>query len=79
MEKIQQLLNECHEAFSTTESARILTLYRSRDNRLSFDERLFITKEIEKVFYPVFLELRNTNPSLTGPDPLFHTIQESDK
>ncbi len=74
MEKRQQLLNECHEAFSTTESARILTLYRSRDNRLSFDERLFITKEIEKVFYPVFLELRNTNPSLTDWDLMLSVL-----
>lgn len=68
MDKRQQLLSECHEAFSVTESARILALYRSRDNRLSFDERLSITKEIEKVFYPVYLELRNTNPSLTDWD-----------
>ena len=74
MDKRQQLLNECHEAFSTTESARILTLYRSRDNRLSFDERLFITKEIEKVFYPVFLELRNINPSLTDWDLLLSVL-----
>lgn len=74
MDKTQQLLNECHEAFSATESARILTLYRSRDNRLSFDERLFITKEIEKVFYPVFLELRNVNPSLTDWDLLLSVL-----
>lgn len=74
MDNRQQLLSECHEAFSTTESARILTLYRSRDNRLTFDERLFITKEIEKVFYPVFLELRNVNPSLTDWDLLLSVL-----
>ena len=74
MDKRQQLLNECHEAFSATESARILTLYRSRDNRLSFDERLSITKEIEKVFYPVFIELRNINPSLTDWDLLLSVL-----
>lgn len=74
MDKREQLLIECHEAFSTTESARILTLYRSRDNRLTFDERLFITKEIEKVFYPVFLELRNINPSLTDWDLLLSVL-----
>lgn len=74
MDNRQQLLYQCHEAFSTTESARILTLYRSRDNRLTFDERLFITKEIEKVFYPVFLELRNVNPSLTDWDLLLSVL-----
>lgn len=74
MEKEQNLLLECHRQFSETESARILTLYRSRDNRLTFDERLFITKEIEKVFYPVFLELRNINPSLTDWDLLLSVL-----
>ena len=74
MDNRQQLLNECHQAFSATESARILTLYRSRDNRLSFDERLFITKEIEKVFYPVFIELRNVNPSLTDWDLMLSVL-----
>jgi len=74
MEKEQNLLLECHRQFSETESARILTLYRSRDNRLTFDERLFITKEIEKVFYPVFLELRNVNPSLTDWDLLLSVL-----
>jgi len=74
MDNTEKLLNECHEAFSATESARILTLYRSRDNRLTFDERLFITKEIESVFYPVFLELRNVNPSLTDWDLLLSVL-----
>ena len=74
MDNRQQLLNECHQAFSSTESARILTLYRSRDNRLSFDERLSITKEIEKVFYPVFIELRNLNPSLTDWDLMLSVL-----
>ena len=74
MDKNQQLLSECHQTFSTTESARILTLYRSRDNRLTFDERLSITKEIEKVFYPVYLELRNINPSLTDWDLMLSVL-----
>lgn len=70
MNNAQQILNECHRIFRDTESARTLTLYRSRDNRLTFDERLFIIKEIEKVFYPVFLELRNVSPLLTDWDLL---------
>ena len=74
MDNRQQLLDECHSAFRETESARILALYRSRDNRLSFDERLSITKEIEKVFYPVFLELRNVNPSLTDWDLMLSVL-----
>ena len=69
-----QILERCHADFRATESARILILYRSRDNRLSFDERLSITKEIEKVFYPVFLELRSINPSLTDWDLLLSVL-----
>ena len=67
MNNAQQILNECHRIFRDTESARTLTLYRSRDNRLTFDERLFIIKEIEKVFYPVFLELRIARCYGLGP------------
>ena len=74
MEKEQNLLLECHRQFSETESARILTLYRSRDNRLTFDERLSITKEIEKIFYPVYLELRSINPSLTDWDLMLSVL-----
>lgn len=74
MDNGQQILEKCHADFRATESARILILYRSRDNRLSFDERLFITKEIEKVFYPVFLELRSINPSLTDLDLLLSVL-----
>ncbi len=74
MEKEQNLLLECHRQFSATESARILALYRSRDNRLSFDERLSITKEIEKIFYPVYLELRSINPSLTDWDLMLSVL-----
>lgn len=74
MDNRQQLLEECHAAFRETESARILALYRSRDNRLSFDERLSITKEMEKVFYPVYLELRNVNPSLTDWDLMLSVL-----
>lgn len=70
MDNAYQILNECHESFCETDSARILSLYRSRDNRLTFDERLFIIKEIQKVYCPVLMELQHVSPSLTDWDHL---------
>lgn len=63
-------MNECHNSFCDTDSARMLSLYRSRDNRLTFDERLFIIKEIEKVYCPALMELQHVSPSLTDWDHL---------
>lgn len=70
MDNASQILNECHNGFCETDSARILSLYRSRDNRLTFDERLFIIKEIQKVYCPVLMELQHVSPSLTDWDHL---------
>lgn len=70
MNNASQILNECHDSFCETDSARILSLYRSRDNRLTLDERLFIIKEMQKVYCPVLMELQHISPSLTDWDHL---------
>ena len=45
MQDITTLLNECYSAFSQTEEYRILKTYRTRDNRLTFDERFAIMEK----------------------------------
>ena len=71
MQDITTLLNECYSAFSQTEEYRILKTYRTRDNRLTFDERFAINKSIERTYAPVFELLRADAPSLTESDLFF--------
>ena len=71
MQDITTLLNECYSAFSQTEEYRILKTYRTRDNRLTFDERFAINKSIERTYAPVFELLRANAPSLTESDLFF--------
>lgn len=71
MQEITALLNECYSAFSQTEEYRILKTYRTRDNRLTFDERFAINKSIERTYSPVFELLRADAPSLTESDLFF--------
>lgn len=71
MEEITSLLNECSSAFSQTEEFRILKTYRTRDNRLTFDERFAINKSIERAYAPVFELLRADAPTLTESDLFF--------
>ena len=68
MEEITTLLNECYTSFSQTEEYRILKTYRTRDNRLTFDERFAINKSIERTYAPVFDLLRADAPTLTESD-----------
>ena len=68
MEEITTLLNECYSSFSQTEEYRILKTYRTRDNRLTFDERFAINKSIERTYAPVFELLRADAPTLTESD-----------
>jgi uncharacterized membrane protein YhaH (DUF805 family) len=71
MQEITSLLNECSSAFSQTEEFRILKTYRTRDNRLTFDERFAINKSIERAYAPVFELLRADAPTLTESDLFF--------
>lgn len=51
--------------------ASMLIEYRSRQNRLSFDDRMAVTRCIETAFAPVFLEMRAESPSLSESDLIF--------
>lgn len=74
MKEIAVLLKECSERFSETEEYRILKTYRTRDNRLSFDERLSIAKSVERTYEPVFDLIKADAPSLTDSDLLFYAL-----
>lgn len=69
------LLQECAQRFRTTQSAMTLLTYKRRDNRLSFDERLSIIKEIEQCYAPLFLELRQEAPGLSDSDLIYCALQ----
>lgn len=49
----------------------MLIEYRSRLNRLTFDDRMAVTRCIEKTFAPVFLDMRAESPSLSESDLIF--------
>ena len=68
MKEITELIRECYDRFAETEDYRILKAYRSRDNRLTFDERFSINKSIERAYAPLFEQLRADAPSLTESD-----------
>ena len=71
MEEINALLGECSARFRETEDYRILKTYRTRDNRLSFDERFSIAKSLERAYAPFYDLLRADAPTLTDSDLMF--------
>ena len=71
MEDLAAILSECSARFAETEEYRILKTYRMRDSRLSFDERLAITRCVESVFAPFFDRLTADVPNLKDSDLLF--------
>jgi uncharacterized membrane protein YhaH (DUF805 family) len=71
MEDLTSLLADCSAVFKQTEEYRILKTYRTRDNRLTFDERLAIAKCVERSFMPFFDLMKADVPTLTDSDMLF--------
>ena len=66
-EKLQSSL----ALFREMPEACMLIDYRSRQNRLTFDDRMAVTRCIETAFAPVFLEMRAESPSLSESDLIF--------
>ena len=64
-------LQSCLAQFRQMPEARMLIEYRSRQNRLTFDDRMAVTRCIEKTFAPVFLDMRAESPSLSESDLIF--------
>jgi hypothetical protein len=71
MDSKAQKLQSCLAAFCSMPDAGILIHYRSRDSRLSFDERLTITRCIDQAFSPVFLEMRAESAALSESDLIY--------
>ena len=61
----------CLAQFRQMPEASMLIEYRSRQNRLTFDDRMAVTRCIEKTFAPVFLDMRAESPSLSESDLIF--------
>lgn len=68
--KIEKL-QSCLAQFRQMPEASMLIEYRSRQNRLTFDDRMAVTRCIEKTFAPVFLDMRAESPSLSESDLIF--------
>ncbi len=64
-------LQSCLAQFRQMPEASMLIEYRSRQNRLTFDDRMAVTRCIEKTFAPVFLDMRAESPSLSESDLIF--------
>lgn len=71
MELYQEKLLHCCEAYRGTASAQMLMTYRSRTDRLSFDERMTVVRECQEAFAPFFLEMCSLVPRLNESDLLF--------
>ena len=67
IEKLQSSLAQ----FRQMPESSMLIEYRSRQNRLTFDDRMAVTRCIEKTFAPVFLDMRAESPSLSESDLIF--------
>jgi uncharacterized membrane protein YhaH (DUF805 family) len=71
MDTRTEKLKSCLADFREMPEACMLIDYRSRSNRLTFDDRMAVTRCIEKAFAPVFLEMRAESPSLSESDLIF--------
>ena len=71
MDSRTEKLQSCLAQFREMPEACMLIDYRSRQNRLTFDDRMAVTRCIEKAFAPVFLEMRAESPSLSESDLIF--------
>lgn len=71
MDSSIEKLQSCLAQFRQMPEASMLIEYRSRQNRLTFDDRMAVTRCIEKTFAPVFLDMRAESPSLSESDLIF--------
>ena len=71
MDSKTELLNSCMSGFRDMPDAGILLRYLSRESRLTFDERMSVTRSIEKAFSPMFLQLKAESPSLSESDLIY--------
>jgi len=71
MDSKTDILKSCLTEFRNMPDANILVCYISRDSRLTFDERLSITRSIEKAFSPMFLDMKKESAALSESDLIY--------
>lgn len=71
MESKTNLLNSCLAEFRNMPDANVLMRYLSREDRFSFDDRMSISRSIEKAFSPMFLDMKRESPSLSESDLIY--------
>lgn len=71
MDSRTEILNSCLEKFRDTQEFNMLFNYLSRETRLNFEERMALTRSVEKTFAPLFRELKNDSPSLSESDLIY--------
>ena len=71
MDSRTDVLNSCLTEFRNTPEANTLVYYCRRDSRLSFDERMAVTRSVETAFSPMFLQLKTESPSLSESDLIY--------
>jgi uncharacterized membrane protein YhaH (DUF805 family) len=71
MNPYQNMLAECSAKFAETTEYSSLINYRTRQDRLTMDDKLRIAKSIEHAFAPVLNPLKADVPALSDSDLLF--------
>ena len=71
MNSKSEILNSCILKFRDTQEFKMLFNYLSRESRLNFEERMALTRTIEQMFEPVFMEMKNDSPSLSESDLIY--------
>ena len=68
------ILNSCLAEFRNMPDSNILMRYLSRESRLTFDERLSITRSIEKAFSPMILDMKSESSALSESDLVYCSL-----
>ena len=68
---MEQILNECTAHFAETPEYSTLINYRTRESRLTMDDKLRVAKTIEHAYAPLLDRLKADAPSLSDSDLLF--------
>lgn len=74
MNQLAELLKQCSDLFRQTPEYNILDNYRTRESRLTLDERLSITRVVNDTFAPFFKKLMADVPNFNDSDRLFYAL-----
>lgn len=69
-----ELFTSCKDAFCLTTESQMLVCYRSRQERLSFEERQSVIRRVEETFSPVFPIMKKDAPTLSESDLIYMAL-----